>query len=135
MEPTRVSGSSMSPTLDDGDRILLNTFNKINNRGDIVVFHTKENTLFIKRIIGIEGDQVKIREGSVYLNGQKLDEPYVDGKGTLFGLEMIVPEGHVYVIGDNRSNSVDSRVLGAVLESDILGSLMLRIPFWHSKNN
>lgn len=133
-KPTVIMGTSMSPTLEDGHRLLLNTFKKTYDHGDIVVFHIPDSGLFIKRVIGIEGDQVDIMDGSVYLNWNKLDEPYVHGRGTLFGLEMTVPENHVYVMGDNRSNSVDSRVLGAVPESEIMGSLMVRIPFVHSKN-
>ena len=117
----------MLPTLNDGDRILLNTFKNTYDRGDIVVFHIPGDKLLIKRIIGIEGDDVQIRDGSVYLNGKKLDEPYINGRGTLYGEEMVVPQGHVYVMGDNRSNSVDSRIIGTVLESEIIGSLILRI--------
>lgn len=114
----------MSPTLEDGHWILLNTFKNTYDRGEIVVFDTPNDGLFIKRIIGVEGDQVEIRDGSVYLNGKKLDEFYVNGKGTLFGQEMVMPEGHVYVMGDNRSNSIDSRVIGSIPESEIIGSLM-----------
>lgn len=117
----------MQPTLQDGDRILLNTFRKTYNRGDIVVFHLLDDRLFIKRVIGVAGDNVKISDGSVYLNGKELDELYVGGQGTLYGQEMVVPEGHVYLMGDNRGNSTDSRLIGAIPEGDIVGSLMLRI--------
>lgn len=126
-KPTLISGESMLPTLEDGDRILLNTFKNTYNRGDIVVFRIPEDRLLIKRVIGIGGDNVQISDGFVYLNGEKLDEFYINGQGTLYGVEMVVPPGHVYLMGDNRSNSVDSRIIGAVLESDIIGSLMLRI--------
>lgn len=117
----------MQPTLEDGDRILLNTFKNTYDRGDIVIFRIPGDKLLIKRIIGVGGDDVQIRDGSVYLNGKKLDELYVNGRGTLYGEEMVVPQGHVYVMGDNRSNSVNSRLIGAVHKSDIIGSLMLRI--------
>lgn len=127
LKPTLISGESMLPTLEDGDRILLNTFKKTYNRGDIVIFRISGDKLLIKRVIGIEGDDVQISDGFVYLNGEKLDEFYTNGRGTLYGVEMIVPKDHVYVMGDNRSNSVDSRIVGAVLESDIIGSLMLRL--------
>lgn len=77
--------------------------------------------------MGVEGDLIEIKDESVYLNGEQLDEPYVYVKGTLSGLEMVVPENYVYVMGDNRSNSVDSRVMGVVAEGEIIGSLMVRI--------
>ncbi len=84
--------------------------------------HSSESVTL--RYIGITQDDM---DGSVHLNGKKLDEFYVDGKGTLFGQEMVVPKGYTYVMGDNRSNSTDSRVMGAVPESEIIGSLMVRI--------
>ena len=74
-------------------------------------------TSYIKRIIGVEGDRIKIEEGKVYLNGEELDEPYLDeGVITEGGVytDIVVPEGYVFVMGDNRSHSTDSRNFGCV---------------------
>ena len=90
-------------------------------------------TDFVKRVIGLPGDHVEIKDGAVYLNGEKLDEPYLDeGKRTepesgLF-IDIVVPDGYVYVLGDNRNNSTDSRRFGCIPIDKIEGRAVLR--FW-----
>jgi signal peptidase I len=109
-----VPSGSMENTIMTGDRIIANRlYYKIDNpqRGDIAVFKypDDESKLFVKRIIGLPGETVLIKDGSVYINDKKLDEPYltVTTKGE-FG-PFNVPEGKYFMMGDNRNNSLDSR--------------------------
>ena len=111
-----IPSGSMEPTIMTGDRIFGNRLAYVNEdpqRGDIVIFRYPDNEkeLFIKRVIGLPGDVVWIRDGKVYLNGSDtpLDEPYVvvDAEGDFGPYE--VPEGYYFMMGDNRNNSKDSR--------------------------
>lgn len=118
-----VPTGSMIPTIDINDRIavwkIFRYFDWNGNRGltygDLVVFKTtgdngfEENQLLVKRVIGLGGDTIKIDEGIVYRNGVKLDEPYVKNKSVSFMDELTVPEGQLFVLGDNRANSNDAR--------------------------
>ncbi|WP_075618209.1 signal peptidase I [Paenisporosarcina indica] len=137
--PIVVDGESMMPTLEDGDRMIVN---KIGyevgepDRFDIVVFHAPEKKDYIKRVIGLPGDRVAYKNDQLYINGEPLPEPYLDPKkeeineGTLtedFTLEElwqieVVPEGYVFVMGDNRRYSKDSRIIGVVSMEEIIGS-------------
>lgn len=95
-------------------------------RGDIIVFDppTKSNKPYIKRIIGLPGEQVTFGDGYVFVNGQQLDEPYIEEETTCGRNEycdVIVPEGQVFVLGDNRTNSSDSRVFGPVPVENVIG--------------
>ncbi|HHY47531.1 MAG TPA: signal peptidase I [Firmicutes bacterium] len=109
-----VQGSSMEPTLHNGERLLVNKFIyrfSEPERGQIIVFRFPANPKrkFIKRVIGIAGDIVAVKDGKVILNGKPLDEPYIlDSTLGDWGPE-IVPDGRVFVLGDNRNNSEDSR--------------------------
>jgi signal peptidase I len=153
MQPIKVEGSSMLPTLYDNDFVIISrlgkTFNLDLDYGDIVVIdrrtdrkrtilddiadisilHKFENkNLWIKRVIGLPGDTIEIRNGSVYRNGTQLDEPYileeyVHGPNETF----LVPEDHVFVLGDNRNNSMDSRRIGYIPYENIKGTLALDI--------
>ena len=109
-----VPTASMEPTIMTNDRLFGNRLaykNEDPSRGDIVIFKfpDDETQLFIKRIIGMPGDTVEMRDGSVYINGEKLDEPYlaVIPYGE-FG-PVTVPDGAYFMMGDNRNNSADSR--------------------------
>jgi signal peptidase I len=128
----QVSGLSMEPHINSGEYVVINTlayrFGQP-HRGDIVAFrHTADAPeLYIKRIIAVPGDRVRIDRGAVYVNGAKLDEPYVrypDGRSFP---EMTVPAQTVYVLGDNRANSEDSRFFGPVSEGDLTGKALAGI--------
>lgn len=134
VKPTIVSGMSMYPTLHEGDYLLVNRMAyKFNQpkRGDIVVFqsHLSDERYLIKRVIGIEGDKVEIKNGEVFLNDQKLEEPYIKNMKTNGNLAVVVPQNAVFVLGDNRENSLDSRSpdIGFVHVDEILGKVFVSV--------
>lgn len=139
----RVSGKSMEPSLYDGQQLLTEkiTVNITNlNRGDIIIFNSieekdKSSHLLIKRIIGLPGEKIKIQEGAIYINDQRLEEPYLqpDTFTTLKanskikeGEEYMIGEDSYFVLGDNRNDSVDSRVFGTLHKNNILGKAVVR---------
>ncbi|HSF16863.1 MAG TPA: signal peptidase I [Vicinamibacteria bacterium] len=130
----KVQGTSMSPELGDGQRILVNKFLYYVadiDRGDVVVFwYPEDPTLsFIKRVIGLPGETVEVREGVVYVDDHPIDEPYVseaNADNRSYRPVRIRP-GHYFVLGDNRSGSNDSRSWGLVPERYIYGKAFLRI--------
>lgn len=131
----RVQGTSMLPLLEDSERIIVNKFGYRFHpieRGDVVVFwYPKDPSVsFIKRVVGRPGDQVEIRRGAVFVNGQKLKEDYV--RMTFRDDETYapvqVPPGYYYVLGDHRNSSNDSRSWGEVPEKYIYGKALFR--FW-----
>lgn len=144
--PIVVDGDSMMPTLENGDRMIVNKFSyKIGepDRFDIVVFHAPEQKDYIKRVIGLPGDFVEYKDDQLYINGEPIDEPYLDAykaeisEGNLtgdFSLKDIdpsldvIPEGYVFVMGDNRRFSKDSRHIGIVDQKEIIGNT--NIIFW-----
>ncbi|MBV9341089.1 MAG: signal peptidase I [Acidobacteria bacterium] len=127
-QPVKVEGTSMMPSLDDQERIFINKFvYRIEpiQRGDIVVFRYPRDPgkSFIKRVIGVAGDHVRIVDGNVYLNGRLLVEDYVPGAyqdGRSYP-EVVVPPDSFFVLGDHRSLSNDSRDFGPVGASYIYG--------------
>lgn len=130
-----VSGASMRDTLQNGDMLLVvSGFYHQPQHGDIVVVSRNTNEPLIKRVIGCEGDTVDIdpENGVVYLNGEVLEESYIRCETPPLDFEgpYTVPAGHVFVMGDNRGDSWDSRSIGAVSEEDIMGKAVFRImPF------
>jgi signal peptidase I len=130
----KVQGTSMSPELVDGERILVNKF--VYNfrpieRGDVVVFWYTEDpdVSFIKRVVGLPGDTVEIIRGEVLVNGEPLSEPYVEAEHAdrhNYPAEEVRP-GHYFVLGDNRRGSNDSRSWGLVPRRYIYGKAFLRI--------
>lgn len=130
---TIVDGRSMNPTVNNGDRLMVNKlfFMKKNiTRGDIIDFYVPSaKKYYLKRVIGVEGDTVEIIKDRVYLNGEMLEENYVSTNVTTphnENTKWVVPKGHVFVLGDNRSNSRDGRDLGTIPRSDIVGKIVLR---------
>lgn len=131
-----VSGASMMPTLDNGDLLLVDKLSyRLGNpkSGQIVVFKLEdEKKLLVKRIIGVPGDEVDIQDGFVYVNKDKLVEPYIQVV-TMPGVStypITLEENEYFVLGDNRNNSRDSRhpTVGAVDRSQIVGRARFR--FW-----
>lgn len=130
-----VHGSSMEPTLVEGQRLLVDKVTyrlRPPERGEIIVFHypADPSRKFIKRVIGVPGDEVLIVGHRLILNGQPVHEPYI--KGPIFESfgPVTVPDGHVFVLGDNRNNSDDSRFpdVGPVPLDLVVG--VARVAYW-----
>jgi len=143
--PIVVDGLSMMPTLQDGDRMIVNKMNyKLTSpdRFDVVVFHAPENKDYIKRVIGLPGDTIYYIEDQLFINDIPIDEPFLKGYkdqlagGILTGdftLEQLtgkatVPQGELFVMGDNRRFSKDSRHIGTIDISEVVGDTSL--VFW-----
>lgn len=145
--PYQVNGHSMDPTFENGEYVLTNLITlRLNDlkRGDIVVFNAPpdQEKDYIKRIIGLPGDRVKIVAGEVYVNGEKLNqseflEPGIRTNGGAFlgeGDEVVVPEDQFFAMGDNRDFSSDSREWGFVPKSAIIGkSFVVYWPLNHAR--
>ncbi len=131
-QATRVEGYSMEPTLYGHQRLIIEKLSyhlHPPQRGDIVVLLVPEyDKYLIKRVIGLPGETLAIRNGVVYINGEPLDEPYVNGTPRGNYPPVTIPEGYVFVMGDNRNNSSDSRVFGPVPIDHIVGHAWLR--YW-----
>lgn len=133
VEPFGITTDSMDPTLRAGDSVLAAKFAyrlTEPRRGDVVLFEAPgDGAPTIKRVVGIPGDTVAVRDGVLLVNGEKKWEGYVDyglTDSTFLG-PTDVPDGHVYLMGDNRVNSMDSRSYGPVPEADLLGEVPLRV--------
>jgi signal peptidase I len=136
-----VEGSSMYSTLETGDRVFVNKLSyRLHdpNRGDVVVLHqitgASERDL-IKRVIGLPGETVEVRNCTVLIDGRILNEPYLDPAvvtptdcGGDYSANGPVPDDHVFVMGDNRGGSQDSRVIGPISEDDLVGRAF--VVFW-----
>jgi len=143
-----IPSESMEPTLEKGDRVIVNKLSydlHDVNRGDIIVFELDQEDVgpdgikdLIKRVIGLPGDTIETRDGAVYIDDRRLEEPYLP-EGTLTGdptngtnpeiARQVVPDGTVYVLGDNRDNSADSRYAtrGPIPIDDIVGRAFLLV--------
>jgi signal peptidase I len=150
----KVEGYSMRPTLLEGQYLLVNKlvyfrldqerlarivpFWRVNepeerfaihppHRGEVIVFHFPEDPTrdFVKRVIGVPGDRISLRNGEVFLNGSRLEEPYITSKGNSNANVVVVEEKEYFVLGDNRRGSNDSRNWGPVPEEYILGKVWM----------
>lgn len=124
----RIESISMVPTLEPGNYVVVEKITyrfRLPARGEVVVFDLPRDPSqrFIKRVIGIPGEEVRIQGGRVYINGQSLEEPYIRVP-TNRGGTWQVPENSVFVLGDNRNNSSDSRVWGVVTADKLIGKAL-----------
>ncbi len=129
-QATRVFGQSMEPNLHTDQRIVVEKLSyrfHLPRRGDVVVLKLPRDVseLLIKRVIALPGETVEIRDGSVWIDGQPLDEPYLTQPTAGQMAPLVVPEGHVFVLGDNRGYSNDSRAFGPVPLENIVGHAWL----------
>jgi len=157
--PSEVLGSSMEPTLKNGDIGMISrishTFNIDPDYGDIVIidsriehkhslkddlvdsfkynvissrfFNQRNHNYWIKRVIGKEGDTLEFKDGKAYRNGKLIKEDYIKEKMNYSSdTKIVVPKGHVYVLGDNRNSSMDSRVIGPVPLENVIGKLIFK---------
>jgi signal peptidase I len=144
-QPNEVNGTSMVPNFEDREYLLTDKLSYRfgdPKRGDVVVFKappsepcSEDQCEYIKRIIGLPGDRVKVMKGEVYLNGQKLDQYFLPdglvtqpGDYSLEGVERLVPEGYYLCFGDNRSHSRDSREFGPISRDSIVGKAFFK--YW-----
>ena len=137
LQPHKIKGASMEPNFPDAEYLLTDKVTyrfKEPQRGDVVVFKApiNQDEEFIKRIIGLPGESVSIKDNHVYINGKKLSESYLDEKLTttpgafsLEAREVVVPSGQYFVLGDNRPHSSDSRAWGFVTKDKITGRAWL----------
>ncbi len=140
VKPYEIPSESMEDTIMTGDRVLSERISYLGTspaQGDIVTFTDVEDSsrVLIKRVIAVAGQQVDLKDGSVYVDGSKLDESYTDDKQSLplasghdISYPYTVPEGYIWVMGDNRTNSSDSRYFGAVPVSNVTGHAFFR--YW-----
>ncbi|MBS4173844.1 signal peptidase I [Bacillus sp. FJAT-49736] len=142
--PSIVVGQSMMPNLQDGNRIIVSKLSKI-KRFDEIVFHAPDaNEDYVKRVIGLPGDTVEMKNDILYINGKAYDEPYLNQyKKALPPMQKLtgdfslqdsptnsktVPKGYFFVLGDNREISKDSRMFGFIRQSSVIGKVKIR--FW-----
>ncbi|RKP48000.1 signal peptidase I [Cohnella endophytica] len=154
IQPYKVDGHSMDPTLRDGQRVFVSklphTFSYYPNYGDIVIIDSRvhrhrsfmddvmdnplfqlmgnndDRTFYVKRVIGKPGDVLELKDHEVYRNGEPLDEPYVkEAMEQSDGERWVVPDGHIFVMGDNRNNSEDSRAIGFIPLDHVMGKKVL----------
>ena len=133
---TQVVGNSMYSTLEDGDVLILNKFKYRFfdiERGDIISLENDDTKYLIKRVIGLPGDSISIKDNTLYINGEVYIENYLeeglvydDFELTSLGYD-VIPDDMYFVLGDNRADSVDSREIGLISKDDVIGKISFRI--------
>jgi signal peptidase I len=127
IKPFTIHQVSMKPTLQEGDRILLNRVVyhfRDPKAGDVIVFHSPVNVKedLVKRIVAVAGEEVAVHDGALYVNGVAKSEPYLLQQHFSGSYPAtIIPDGYVFVMGDNRNNSGDSRLFGPIPTSSVIG--------------
>lgn len=140
ISPIRVDGDSMNPTLKNGDIMLLNEIGYKRNgvdRFDIVVIDTEDDVI-IKRVIGLPGDRIKYEDNKLYVNDKEVEEPFEHDVTHNFELKELlgtdnVPINEYFVLGDNRNNSKDSRIIGFIKDYQIRGKVIKTVLFPFSR--
>ena len=140
-EFVRVDGDSMLPTLTTDERLFVEKLSKLSDdgikRGDILIvkYPGKGDTAYVKRVVGIAGDTIEVREGVLYRNGEAVKEDYTLDDEMKYTFESYtVPEGNYFVLGDNRNDSLDSHMIGSIPKDDIVGHAICVIwPIWEFK--
>lgn len=133
-----VEGYSMEPTLSNGERVMIEKISyrfRAPKRGEIVIIKNPlaKKDIYIKRVVGVPGDFIEIKQGSVYLNGSLLEEDYIkEPVAFWYSNEFLVPKDHVFVLGDNRNHSDDSRRIGPIPYKNVLGKVLFI--YWPLKN-
>lgn len=138
LESRQVEGCSMNPGFEDGQRVLVvkaSYWFGDPHRGDVIIFQSPNDPgrTLIKRVIGLPGEWVEIKDGKVYIDDEPLDEPYIQGNNKAYP-RVQVPEGNYFVMGDNRNNSTDSRRWGMLTREAIIGRAWLcywPLSAWH----
>ena len=140
MSPQEIKGASMEPSFFDKEYILTNKILfKLRDpvRGDVIIFKSPANPEidYIKRVIGLPGDTVALKQNAIFVNDVKIEEPYLSPGITIFGgsylgenQEVVIPPGKYFVLGDNRPHSADSREFGPIPKEDFIGKAFLR--YW-----
>lgn len=127
---SKVVGISMEPTYHDGNIVLVDkVFYKqsLPEHNDIVVLKYSDEQI-IKRVIGVEGDTIEVKDNQLYRNGELVNENYINEQMNYDDFKYDVPEGKIFVMGDNRNHSVDSRVMGYFdFEDDVVGKVFLKV--------
>ncbi|EES40684.1 signal peptidase I [Staphylococcus caprae M23864:W1] len=156
-KPYTIKGDSMDPTLKDGERVMVNIIGyKIGGveKGNVIVFHANKKDDYVKRVIGTPGDSVQYKKDTLYINGKKQEEPYLNYNEKRKQIEYItgtfkvkdlpnanpksnvIPKGKYLVLGDNREVSKDSRSFGLIDKDQIVGKVSFRFwPFSEFKSN
>lgn len=142
LQPTIISGQSMRPTLENNDYLFINRFaykNHMPQRGDVIVFkadlsnnNSNHKKNLVKRVIALPGEHLVIKDNNVYINGKYLNEDYLVDVYTDGDIDIIVPDNHIFAMGDNRENSDDSRqsYIGVISLDEVVGKAFIRIfPF------
>lgn len=124
-----VDGNSMLDTLKDGDLLLIFQTTDVKYKDVVAIESTELDKFLCKRVIGVAGDTVKIKDGVLTINGEEIHEAYIKDQnwGSSTDIEVKVPENKVFVMGDNRNDSLDSRDLGVLNIDDIVGTLVMDI--------